>query len=542
MTYLSDEARSGFTVDSSDTIVTDSYMLVGDNAYSYSTLYSYSYPTYVGDLDTYKIVVDIGSNYSVLAVDSGLALPVVSDVDFAILNRYGYVVAYSIDYGVYSGFTFTATDSLYYVQAYTGSYGYYGLRLTNNSITESNGIGETIVGGAVYTAALDYTADVDIYNFYGVAGIKYAAQLTSNVSDLYLDLEYSEMAVSSLVSNGSGLYTFTPAVTGFYSLHLSSNSYVNTGAYSFYTYQVDTTAPTVSTFSPADGTSSVAVASNIVLTFSEAIALGTGSIQVRAGSATGTVFETFDAATSSRLTFSGSTLTIDPTSSLVGGTNYYVTLASGSVKDTAGNSYTGTSAYDFTTVSTTTPTDGGMTSSAANEAFSGDSGTNTLICRNSAANYTLTETDTGWLISSTTDGNDTINNVERLQFTDLNLALDTDAANSAGGIYRLYKAALDRNPDLGGLGYWIAQADAGTKDAVRMATDFTYADEFKTLYGVQTADNYMTGEDITALVTKIYENVLDRAPDAGGRDYYAGQITAKSKTVGQVLAEISDSA
>ena len=303
----------------------------------------------------------------------------------------------------------------------------------------------------------------------------------------------------------------------------------------------DTTAPTVSTFSPADGASSVAVASNIVLTFNESIAKGTGSIQVRAGSVTGTVFETFDAATSSRLTFSGSTLTIDPTSSLAGDTNYYVTLASGSVKDTAGNSYTGTSAFDFTTVSTTTPTDGSMTSSAANEAFSGDSGTNTLICRNSAANYTLTEITTGWLISSTTDGNDTISNVERLQFTDLNLALDIDAANSAGGIYRLYKAALDRTPDLGGLGYWIAQADAGTKDAVRMATDFTYADEFKTLYGVSTVDNYMTGEDITALVTKIYENVLNRAPDAGGRDYYAGQITTHSKTVGQVLAEISDS-
>ena len=139
------------------------------------------------------------------------------------------------------------------------------------------------------------------------------------------------------------------------------------------------------------------------------------------------------------------------------------------------------------------------------------------------------------------DSNVVISGVERLQFTDLNVAFDTDAANSAGGIYRLYKAALDRTPDLGGLGYWIAQADAGKKDAVRMATDFTYADAFKTLYGVQTADNYMTGEDITALVTKIYENVLDRAPDAGGRDYYVGEITAKSKTVGQILAEISDS-
>ena len=297
----------------------------------------------------------------------------------------------------------------------------------------------------------------------------------------------------------------------------------------------DTTAPTVSTFSPADGASSVSVGSNIVLTFNESVAKGTGSIQLRAGSATGTVFETFDAATSSRLTFSGSTLTIDPTNSLAGGTNYYVTLANGSVKDTAGNSFTGTSTYDFNTLLI-------FSSSAANESFSGDSGANTLICRNSAANYTLTETDTGWLISSTADGKDTLINVERLQFTDSNLALDTAASNSAGGIYRLYKAALDRNPDLGGLGYWIAQADAGTKDAVRMATDFTYADEFKTLYGVSTADNYMTGEDITALVTKIYENVLDRAPDAGGRDYYVGQITTKSKTVGQVLAEISDSA
>ena len=191
------------------------------------------------------------------------------------------------------------------------------------------------------------------------------------------------------------------------------------------------------------------------------------------------------------------------------------------------------------------------------DTFLGGAGLDTAVYRGAKSNYTISvATSSIWnhltsnsdlsgytVVDATSlDSQQQLVDVERLQFTDLNLALDTDAANSAGGIYRLYKAALDRNPDLGGLGYWIAQADAGTKDAVRMATDFTYADEFKTLYGVQTVDNYMTGEDITALVTKIYENVLDRAPDAGGRDYYVGQITAKSKTVGQVLAEISDSA
>ena len=199
-----------------------------------------------------------------------------------------------------------------------------------------------------------------------------------------------------------------------------------------------------------------------------------------------------------------------------------------------------------------------FTGNTGNDYFDGGEGIDTAIFRGTFGDCTLTASSTindktdstgktvlsGYLVEDKTisrDGTDSLVSVERLQFSDVNIALDTDASNSAGGIYRLYKAALDRNPDLGGLGYWIAQADAGAKDAVRMATDFTYADEFKTLYGVQTTDNYMTGEDITALVTKIYENVLDRAPDAGGRDYYSGQITANLKTVGQVLAEISDS-
>ena len=179
--------------------------------------------------------------------------------------------------------------------------------------------------------------------------------------------------------------------------------------------------------------------------------------------------------------------------------------------------------------------------SLGDDNFIGGARTDTVIFSGTIIQYKISKKDDGGIIVYKTNY-DLLLSVERLEFSDVSLAFDTDAANNAGGIYRLYKAALNRTPDLVGLGYWIAHADAGSKDAVQMATDFTYADEFKTLYGVQTVDNYMTGEDITALVTKIYENVLDRAPDAGGRDYYVGQITAKSKTVGQVLAEISDSA
>ncbi len=117
---------------------------------------------------------------------------------------------------------------------------------------------------------------------------------------------------------------------------------------------VDTTNPTVSTFSPADGATGVAVGSDIVLTFSEAIQKGTGTIVIHSGSSTGAVVESFDAATSTNLTISGNTLTINPISYLAPSTNYFVTISNGSVKDLAGNNSAGTSSYDFTTGSAST--------------------------------------------------------------------------------------------------------------------------------------------------------------------------------------------
>ena len=55
--------------------------------------------------------------------------------------------------------------------------------------------------------------------------------------------------------------------------------------------------------------------------------------------------------TTELLTVSGTTLTINPTADLSAGTDYYVTLAQGSIQDLAGNSYTGTTAYHFLTAS-----------------------------------------------------------------------------------------------------------------------------------------------------------------------------------------------
>ncbi|MDD2544675.1 MAG: DUF4214 domain-containing protein [Burkholderiaceae bacterium] len=141
---------------------------------------------------------------------------------------------------------------------------------------------------------------------------------------------------------------------------------------------------------------------------------------------------------------------------------------------------------------------------------------------------------------SNRDGIDKLYGVERLKFSDASVALDTDGANSAGGIYRIYKAAFNRTPDAGGLGFWINELDKG-QTSTDMAIRMTYSDEFQRLYGIQTADNYMTGVNANSLVSGFYKNVLGRQPDQNGLDFYANSIISKQKTVGQVLAEIADS-
>lgn len=171
----------------------------------------------------------------------------------------------------------------------------------------------------------------------------------------------------------------------------------------------------------------------------------------------------------------------------------------------------------------------------------GSFGIDTAVYSGLRSEYSTYHTEFSSFIDiSGPEGQDRLLNIERLQFDDINMAFDINGPTSAGGIYRLYQAAFDRVPDIGGLGYWIAQADNG-ESGVRMAEDFTWSTEFQQLYGVTTTDNYQNGSNITSLVTGFYQHVLHRAPDLDGLGFYVNTITSHQKTVGQVLAEISNS-
>jgi hypothetical protein len=73
------------------------------------------------------------------------------------------------------------------------------------------------------------------------------------------------------------------------------------------------------------------LADNLVINFSEAIQKGTGNLVIKKLS-DNSVVETI-AVTAANVTVSGSQLTINPTADLGSGTDYYVEIANGAIKD-----------------------------------------------------------------------------------------------------------------------------------------------------------------------------------------------------------------
>ena len=118
----------------------------------------------------------------------------------------------------------------------------------------------------------------------------------------------------------------------------------------------DTTPPTLIGFNPMPGATNVAVGANFIFTFSEAIKKGIGSILLL--DARGSVVESFNVLTSSRLTWASNTLTIDPSSDLSINQLYRFEIPAGAIDDEAGNDYAGTSTYTITTVGEAGPPPG----------------------------------------------------------------------------------------------------------------------------------------------------------------------------------------
>jgi len=108
--------------------------------------------------------------------------------------------------------------------------------------------------------------------------------------------------------------------------------------------------------------------------------------------------------------------------------------------------------------------------------------------------------------------------------------LNTDS----GRIFRLYNASFKRLPDSDGLAYWIDNFSSGRNSIRVVASSFLGSAEFAERYGNNVSDS--------TYVNTLYKNVLGRDADAGGLNYWLGQLNSGAETRYEVLLGFSESA
>jgi hypothetical protein len=173
-----------------------------------------------------------------------------------------------------------------------------------------------------------------------------------------------------------------------------------------------------------------------------------------------------------------------------------------------------------------------LSAHAGNEQVSGGAGIDTVVYTGVRADYTaLRQADVAFVVDNKgSGGTDTLMGVERVKFSDMSLAFDVDG--TAGQAYRLYQAAFDRTPDLGGLGFWMAAMDRGAS-LHSVAEQFVGSSEFKTLYGSNATHD--------TVLKAYYQNVLHRVADEGGYKFWLNALDTGIVTLADLLVQFSES-
>jgi methionine-rich copper-binding protein CopC len=123
---------------------------------------------------------------------------------------------------------------------------------------------------------------------------------------------------------------------------LSNNAFAGIAGdttWNFTTLAPDLTAPAISSLSPSDNATGVAVAANLILTFNEPVTLGSGNITIRnLSNSTQRIIPVTDA---TQVALSGSVLTVNPSANLAGNSNLAIRIDAGAVKDLSNNPFAG---------------------------------------------------------------------------------------------------------------------------------------------------------------------------------------------------------
>jgi methionine-rich copper-binding protein CopC len=158
----------------------------------------------------------------------------------------------------------------------------------------------------------------------------------------------------------------------------------NDTTWNFITLTPDTTPPAITNLSPTDGATAASISANLVMTFSEPVAIGTGNITIKNLT---DASQTIITVPNSQVTVAGSVLTINPTANLVAGKAYAIQIAATAIKDASNNSFAGIAddtTWNFTAVTPDTTAPTVSTRSPADNALTVAAGANLALTFNEA--------------------------------------------------------------------------------------------------------------------------------------------------------------
>jgi len=140
---------------------------------------------------------------------------------------------------------------------------------------------------------------------------------------------------------------------------VSGNMYPGISGSTYTVLVADSTPPVVAAYYPVQNATDQPKSRSIVLTFSEDMIIGTGSIVITPSGGNGPDPVLYINVQSSQVSVSGTQVTIDPTDDLIdtGGKTHTVTFATGVLKDVKGNSFAGLfgDTYHFSVDDSTIP-------------------------------------------------------------------------------------------------------------------------------------------------------------------------------------------
>lgn len=506
-----------------------------------------------GDVDWYKVSFKANSAYifSMQPTHEGLS-SFVNGGSLAVVDAFGRVQASGRQNNGATQLTYQPeADGDYYVavSAYNQVFSY----MISTSVSDqdrylaNDGTTGTLSPGGLLKSSIDFSGDADWVRVELQAGQHYWFELTGahgkggTLATPELKLyDSSGRALSSSLYGGTGndpQLSISPSESGTYYVQAGATGN-GTGSYTLKEASAtvalaDTTPPQVYSLRGPSYAGDDPQTANIRVFLSEAVTPGSGIIALRLAS--GELVETFDVATSTRLSFSATgALTIDPSVALAYGTHYRIDIDAIAVKDQVGLTLETAYSGSFLTIERSLNVVGGpgndsYISTSDADVIDGGAGIDTVRYHGNASAYAVRLGNAHTQQVFGTGAIDSLLNVERIVFDDRALAYDSDG--SAGQAYRLYQASFNRTPDATGLGFWMAQMDKGASlHAVAQA--FVASAEFKTLFGAAPTDD--------AFVTALYSNLLHRAPDQGGHDFWA-DVLQHGGARADVLAAFSES-